>query len=230
MEAVNHLVGLIAHNLNNEMALLSLHLIEQPEKVHETERCFGALRRSAECAAVMARLLSLAKGSDSERVAISVSALLQQVADILRPALPESIEIKTLITEKLWHVTGNPTHLRQAIINVSMNARDAMPSGGVLTLDAANIAGTENRIVIQVSDTGAGITAEMKDRLFKPFLTTKERATGLGLFTTERIVKDHGGSIEITSSVGHGSQFRIYLPAESGIGDPDNRVAYVKSA
>jgi signal transduction histidine kinase len=112
-----------------------------------------------------------------------------------------------------------------------MNARDAIHSNGVLTIEAENIEGTANRVVIQVSDSGTGIPPQMKDDLFKPFLTTKERAAGLGLFTTARIIKDHGGSIEIASRVGQGTQFRIYLPsAESAIGDSGNRVSYVKSA
>jgi len=228
-ETVNRLIGFIVHNLNNELALLSLQLIEQPE--HEIEQCFGTLRQSAEFAGVMARLLSFVRGSDSECTAVPVDAVIEEVTDLLRHAFPECIEIKKTIPATLWRVMGNPTHLRQAILNVCLNARDAIHSNGVLTIDAENIAGTRNRIVIQVSDSGTGIPAQMKDDLFKPFITTKERAAGLGLFTTARIVKKHGGSIEIASKVGQGTQFRIYLPsAESAIGDSGNRVSYVKSA
>jgi two-component system cell cycle sensor histidine kinase/response regulator CckA len=228
-ETVNRLIGLIVHNLNNELALLSLQLIEQPER--EIEQCFGTLRQSAECAGVMARLLSFVKSSDSECMAVPIDAVIEEVADVLRHAFPECIEIKKTIPATLWRVIGNPTHLRQAILNVCLNAREAIQSNGVLTIGAENIAGTANRIVIQVSDSGTGIPPEMKDDLFKPFLTTKDRAAGLGLFTTARIIKDHGGTIEIATKLGQGTQFRIYLPsAESAIGNSGNRVSYVKSA
>jgi PAS domain S-box-containing protein len=228
-ETVNRLISSIVHNLNNELALLSLQLIEQPG--HEIEQCFGTLRQSAECAGVLARLLSFVKGNDSECMAVPIDAVIDDIADVLRHAFPACIEIKKTIPATLWRVLGNPTHLRQAILNVCTNARDAIQSNGILTIDAENIEGTANRIVIQVSDSGSGIPPQMKDDLFKPFLTTKERAAGLGLFTTARIIKDHGGSIEIASKVGQGTQFRIYLPsAESAIGNFGNRVSYVKSA
>jgi signal transduction histidine kinase len=205
METVNHLASSILHNLNNELALLSLHMVEPPERSHE------ALRQSAKYAAVMAQLLSVAKGSDSEHVAISVCKLIDEVIDILKHAFPKCIEIKNAVSETLWFVRGNPTQLRQALMSLCMHARDAMHSEGVLTIDAENIPGPQNRIVIHVSDTGPGIPAD--------------------LFVTASIVQIHGGSIEISCGAGQGTHRRIYLPAaESGIGHPDKEVAYVKAA
>jgi PAS domain S-box-containing protein len=205
METVNRLLSLIVHNLNNELALLSFHLIEPPERSHE------ALRQSVEYATLMAQLLSVARGSDSEHVAISVCKLIEEVTDILKHAFPKCIVIKNTVSQTLGYVSGNPTHLRQVLMNLCVNARDAMQSGGVLTIDAENIAGPPNRIAIHVSDTGSGIPAD--------------------LFVTASIVKNHGGSIETSSGIGQGTHLRIYLPAaESGIGHPDKRVAHVKTA
>jgi C4-dicarboxylate-specific signal transduction histidine kinase len=159
----------------------------------------------------MAQLFSVARGSDAEHVAIPVCKLIEEVIDILKHAFPKCIEIKNAVSETLWYVRGNPTHLRQALMSLCMNARDAMHSGGVLTIDAENIPWPQNRIVLHVSDTGPAIPAD--------------------LLVTANIVKNHGGSIEISCGVGQGTHRRIYLPAaESGIGHPDKRVAYVKAA
>jgi PAS domain S-box-containing protein len=205
METVNRLGSLVMHNLNNELAILSLHLIEPAERSHE------ALRQSVEYATLMAQLLSVAKGSDSEHVAIPVGKLIKEVTDILEHAFPKCIVIENTVSETIGYVTGNPTHLRQVLMNLCVNARDAMQSGGVLTIDAENIAGAPNRIVIHVSDTGSGIPID--------------------LFVTASIVKNHGGSIETSRRIGQGTHLRIYLPAaESGIGHPDKRVAHVKTA
>jgi len=149
------------------------------------------------------------------------------VEKIAKETFPKNIEIKTDIPKDLWTIQGDVTQLHQVLMNMLVNARDAMTNGGVLSISAENFYVDENyaqvhmdakvgpHVVITVSDTGTGIPPELKDRIFEPFFTTKEpeEGTGLGLSTAYGIVKGHGGFINVYSEIGKGTRFKVYLPA-----------------
>ena len=152
--------------------------------------------------------------------------LISEIEQIAKETFPRNIEIRTDISKDLWTISGDATQLHQVIMNLCVNARDAMPDGGVLSISAENFFIDENYarinidakvgpyVVITVSDTGTGIPPEILDRIFEPFFTTKEpgKGTGLGLSTSLAIVKSHGGFINVYSEVGRGTAFKVYLP------------------
>ncbi len=153
--------------------------------------------------------------------------IISEIETVLKETFPRNIEIRTDMQEELLTIVGDTTQLHQVLMNLSVNARDAMPDGGILSISAENFFVDENYIrmnieakvcpcvLISVSDTGTGIPPEIMDRIFEPFFTTKEhgKGTGLGLSTAHAIVKSHGGFINVYSEVGKGTAFRIYLPA-----------------
>jgi CheY-like chemotaxis protein len=163
---------------------------------------------------------------EGERVALQVSHLISEIMQIAKETFPRSIDIRTDVQKDLWTISGDPTQLHQVIMNMCVNARDAMPESGILSISAENIFIDENYarmnidakvgqyVVITVSDTGTGIPSEILDRIFDPFFTTKQpgKGTGLGLSTSLAIVKSHGGFITVYSEVGKGTVFKVYLP------------------
>ncbi|HEU5124405.1 MAG TPA: ATP-binding protein [Verrucomicrobiae bacterium] len=159
---------------------------------------------------------------------MNIKHLVNEMANLARQTFPRSIRITVKIADSLYPVIGNPTQLHQVLLNLCVNARDAMPSGGELCLEAQNV-NVERAIlpgksepvsgpnvVLTVSDTGCGMTPDVLSQLFEPFFTTKEfgKGTGLGLSTAQAIVKSHGGFMEISSEPGKGSTFKAYLPAD----------------
>ncbi|HVZ78312.1 MAG TPA: ATP-binding protein, partial [Gemmatimonadaceae bacterium] len=146
---------------------------------------------------------------------------------IIRDSCPKSITVRATVARDLSMIVGDPTQLHQVLLNLAVNARDAMPEGGTLTIAAGNVEMDEafaaaipdahagRYVMLEVSDTGVGIPPEIRDRIFDPFFTTKEpgKGTGLGLSTTAAIVRSHGGAMTLQSAVGRGSTFRVYLPA-----------------
>jgi CheY-like chemotaxis protein len=155
--------------------------------------------------------------------------LIKEVAKITNETFPKTIQVRTNIGESLWPIMGDATQLHQVLVNLAVNARDAMPNGGVLTLSAENTAIEASQqpqnsgnspkpgfyVLIKVSDTGTGIPPEVLDKIFEPFLTTKEmgKGTGLGLATVLGIVKSHNGFVQVQTEVNKGTTFLIYLPA-----------------
>jgi CheY-like chemotaxis protein len=172
-------------------------------------------------------VLEFARGIQGERIELLPTHVMREVASILESTLPKSIDVEVSIAEDLLPVVGDANQLHQVLMNLCVNARDAMPDGGSLTIEGENTYIDENYarmqlearpgqyVVISVADTGVGIPADVVGRIFEPFFTTKElgKGTGLGLPTIRAIVKGHDGFINVYSEVGKGTEFRIYIPA-----------------
>ena len=230
MESIGTLAGGIAHDLNNLLSpiLMATQLLQLKAQDETSLKMLGILQTNAERGSEMIKqILSFARGVSGERVTVQLKHLIKEVTKILKETFPKSIEISFKITDDLWLVTGDATQLHQVLMNLCINARDAMPNGGKLLLEASNCAVDETyaemtndaepgRFVrITVTDTGGGISVDNLNRIFDPFFTTKEvgQGTGLGLSTVLGIVKGHQGFINVYSEPGKGSQFRLYLPA-----------------
>ena len=230
MESIGTLAGGIAHDLNNVLApiLMSVEILKAKFKDEQSKRMLGILESSAKRGADMVKqVLTFARGVDGERVLLQTKHLIKEVAKIVNETFPKTIHLKTNIAENLWTTMGDATQLHQVMVNLTVNARDAMPEGGTLTVTAENTvveANQENHpasakpgfyVVIKVKDTGTGIPREVLDKIFEPFFTTKEmgKGTGLGLATVLGIVKSHGGFVQVQTEANKGTTFLIYLPA-----------------
>lgn len=230
MESIGTLAGGIAHDLNNVLGpiLMSLSLLKLSFKDEASQRLLGIVSDSAQRGADMVRqVLSFARGVEGRRMEVQVRHLLRDVEKIVSDTFLKHIVVRAVIPNDLWTVTGDATQLHQVLLNICVNARDAMPQGGSLTLKAENItldahyAGLDPEatpgpcVLIQLEDTGSGMSDEVIDKIFDPFFTTKEvgKGTGLGLSTSLAIIKSHGGFIRVYSELGRGTKFKIYLPA-----------------
>jgi PAS domain S-box-containing protein len=225
MESIGTLAGGIAHDLNNVLSpiLMSVDLMRLKETDAPTTKIINTIEQSARRGADLVRqVLTFARGADGGRhVAIKVEHLIKDVARIADETFPRAIKTEVRLERDLWAVTGDATQLHQVILNVVVNARDAMPEGGTLTLAAENItidaqyAATSREakpgayLCATITDTGNGIPADKLDRIFEPFFTTKEmgKGTGLGLATAHAIVKSHHGFITVQSELGKGTTF-----------------------
>jgi len=234
MESIGVLAGGIAHDLNNVLApiLMSIDLLKLSAKDGETKAIVDAIETSAKRGAtIVKQVLSFARGMEGERVEIRLKHLFKEIDRIIRDSFPKNIEFHISLPHYLWTVLGDSTQLHQVLLNLCVNARDAMPGGGHLTITAENRRLDEqdialNRqaqigpyVILSVTDTGTGIPPEILEKIFDPFFTTKEsgKGTGLGLSMTMGIVKSHGGFITIDSDPGKGSTFRVHLPAETSL-------------
>ncbi|HYE75706.1 MAG TPA: ATP-binding protein, partial [Blastocatellia bacterium] len=232
MESIGTLASGMAHDLNNVLSpiMLAVRLLSMKYEDKESQRLLAMLRKSAERGAGLVRqVLSYASGAEGERITLQPSHLIKEIARILNDTFPKSIKIKLTLPSNLWNISGDPTQIYQVIMNLAVNARDAMPDGGRLMIDAANESVDEDfarlhldakpgpHVVITISDTGEGIAPEIISKIFDPFFTTKPLGygTGLGLSTVAGIVKGHGGFIKVQSEVGSGTTFKIYLPAQA---------------
>lgn len=230
MESIGTLAGGIAHDLNNVLSpiLMAIDMLQLKATDDVSRKWFEVLRTNAERGGDMVKqVLSFARGVEGERVALQPKHLIKEIVKILRETLPKSIEINFEIQGELWIISADATQMHQVLMNLCVNARDAMPDGGSITIKAENVFVDENyarmhleaksgRFVrITVSDTGPGMSAEIQSRIFEPFFTTKEmtKGTGLGLSTALTIVKSHGGFINVYSELHRGSQFALFLPA-----------------
>ena len=230
MESIGTLAGGIAHDLNNVLSpiLMAVDMLQMKARDDSSRNWLEVLRTNAERGSNMVRqVLSFARGVEGERVALQPKHLIKEIVKILRETLPKSVAIKYELAESLWMISADATQVHQVLMNLCVNARDAMPNGGTISLSAQNVTVDENYarmhieakagpfVVITVSDTGVGMSPEVQGRIFEPFFTTKEmsKGTGLGLSTAVTIVKSHGGFINVYSEVGKGTQFALYFPA-----------------
>ncbi|MBI4327597.1 MAG: PAS domain S-box protein [Chloroflexi bacterium] len=230
METIGTLAGGIAHDLNNILApiLMSVPILREKLPSGEGADLLKMMETSAQRGAnVVRQLLTFGRGVTGERVRVQARHLIKEVVKMARQTFPKSIAILSAVPADLWLVLGDATQLQQVLLNLCVNARDAMPEGGRLTLEAKNVRLAEEDaglkpeakagpyVLLRVSDTGHGIPPEILDRIFDPFFTTKEhgKGTGLGLSTVLGIVKSHGGFVRVESQVALGSAFEVYLPA-----------------
>lgn len=242
MESIGTLAGGIAHDLNNVLSpiLMAIDMLQLRVADENSKKWFEVLRANAERGGSMVRqVLSFARGVEGERVALQPKHLIKEIIKILRETLPKSIEIKFHLPNDVWLISADATQMHQVLMNLCVNARDAMPEGGSITIKAENVFVDDNYarmhieakpgrfVVITVSDTGPGMTVEVQSRIFEPFFTTKEmtKGTGLGLSTALTIVKSHGGFINVYSELHKGSQFSVYLPALDMPGTIDSAAA-----
>ncbi|MFW6358546.1 MAG: response regulator [Chroococcales cyanobacterium] len=235
LESLGTLAGGVAHDLNNILSpiLMTVQLLRMKHSDSQSQRWLATLETSAKRGAdLVKQVLSFARGLEGDRTLLQVGHLILEIKQIIKQTFPKSIRIVTdLSTRELWTVSGDATQLQQVLMNLCVNARDAMPEGGKLTITAKNIwlneayakthvdAKVGPYILITVSDTGVGIPNEIIDRIFDPFFTTKSlgKGTGLGLSTAIGIVKSHGGFMTVYSERNQGTQFNLYFPAiESG--------------
>jgi PAS domain S-box-containing protein len=229
LESLGSLASGIAHDLNNVLApiLMGLELIRH--QVNEpTQRTVDAMQTCASGGAdLVKQVLTFARGVDGKKVSVQPRHLLQDIQKVLLHVLPKSITPVLHFHRDLWMIHGDVTQLHQVLMNLSINARDAMPSGGTLTIRAQNIhldpayvamntgCSIGPYVLIEVQDTGHGISPDIKEKVFQPFFTTKEtgKGSGLGLATVASVVRNHGGFINFYSEVGCGTSFKIYFPA-----------------
>jgi len=229
MESIGTLAGGIAHDLNNVLTpILVASQVLQAQATPEDLAMLETIEKSAlHGAALIKQVLLFARGAEGEHSPLQPKHLIVEMEKLMRETLPRKIEIRTNVERDLWLVKGDSTQLNQVLMNLCVNARDAMPEGGVLEVGAYNTivkpefqaAHPEVRanqcVVLTVSDTGTGIPPELLDRIWDPFFTTKEigKGTGLGLSTVLGIVKGHGGAVNVTNRDGKGTCFEIFLPA-----------------
>lgn len=238
MESLGSLVSGIAHDLNNALVpvLMGCDFLRSEQLNTESLQVLTTIETSARRGADMLRqVLAFARGVEGKKSAVQIKLLLREMEKIARDAFPKTIRVRLDYDNDLWPVSGYPTQLYQVLMNLAINARDAMPKGGELCLSAKNVQVNEaastvhpeaisgSYLLLTVSDTGTGMPKEVQDRIFQPFFTTKEdgKGTGLGLSTSLSIVKAHGGFITVKSEIGMGTRFEIYLPAIGPAPEPE---------
>ncbi len=230
VQSVGRLASGIAHDLNNILApiMMSAPLLRMNLGPVDTEKTLATIELSAARGAdLVRRLLTFGRGVEGDRGPVRVAGLIQEVVKIAGETFPKKILLRSRVAADTWAVRGDASQLHQVVLNLFVNARDAMPSGGTLTVEAKNVQLDENFTVahpgmqpgdfvrLSVTDSGTGIPPQIVDKIFDPFFTTKAvgQGTGLGLSTVLGIVKSHEGLITVRSEENSGTTFEIYLPA-----------------
>jgi len=224
MESVGTLAGGMAHDFNNllggiigQCTLMRAQYGEEDILADGLSKVEAAAQRGAD---LTAKLMAFARKSVLQPRSVDIGALITETVDLLGGSLPRRIQVSRKISPLLPPVFGDPTQLQQVLLNLCVNARDAMPQGGTLTISAAHIADPTfgdgaGGVLVEVSDTGTGMSEDVQQRLFEPFFTTKApgKGTGLGLSVVFGIVRSHGGEIACYSRLNEGTRFSIRLPA-----------------
>jgi PAS domain S-box-containing protein len=236
MESIGTLAGGIAHDLNNILfpIMLCIGMLRKGSSDPETLEILATVETSAKRGAdIVRQVLTFARGIEGERVEIQPSHLLRELECIIKDTFPKDIRLRISAAAAIWTILADPTQMHQVLLNLCLNARDAMPNGGVLSVSienrmidehygVTNIEAKPGRYVnLRVTDTGTGIAPKILERIFEPFFTTKDpnKGTGLGLSTVMGIAKSHGGFVNVYSELGHGTTFNVYFPAStSGTG------------
>jgi len=228
LDAVGTLAGGVAHDINNALTPILLGLGALRSRYPDASRLIETMQASAAHGSYMVRqLLGFAKRSEGHPAEIHPALLLEEIQQIAGYTFPKDIKIEVECQPDCPCVRGDPTQLHQVLLNLCVNARDAMPEGGSLTLEAtaAVVAATSSAatpgaapgryVLLRVTDTGIGMSPDVAERIFDPFFTTKgpDKGTGLGLSTAVSIVRGHGGFLQVDTRLGQGSSFSVYLPA-----------------
>jgi len=230
MENIGLLAAGIAHDLNNILApmMLIAPLLRDRVQDPRDKSMLVVLEQSAERgAALVNQILSFVHGASENTQLVQLRHLVREIASVVTETFPKNIRLELDVDEALWPVSGNVSQFHQVLLNLCVNARDAMPHGGFLRLRAANVVLDETQaptfergrpgafVRIEVEDTGTGIAPEVLPRIWEPFFTTKEngKGTGLGLSTVRGIINAHEGFLQLTTDLGSGTRFQLYLPA-----------------
>jgi signal transduction histidine kinase/CheY-like chemotaxis protein len=235
LEAIGTMASGVAHDLNNALAPIMMGVEMLRQSYPGESQIIDMFHTSATRGANMVRqLLNFSKGAEGERVSLQPHLLIKAMQNLIQGSFPKTIRLAVKCSPNLPTVLGDATQLDQVLLNLCVNARDAMPDGGTITLEAQQVeidaagaasipdAKPGSYVALRVRDTGTGIPPEILDRIFEPFYTTKgpDKGTGLGLSTVIGIVKGHGGFLQVYSQQGKGSTFTAYLPADQGSGEP----------
>jgi PAS domain S-box-containing protein len=233
VESIGTLAGGIAHDLNNVLSpiLMSVELLQRRTTDAESLRRLDVIGQAASRGASMIRqVLGFARGMEGDRRPLAVAPLVEETLRIVGETFPRNIVVRSALAPDAWAIEGDPTQLQQVLLNLCVNARDALPDGGELSVTIENVSiGAEEAartlearvggyVCVRVRDTGTGIAPEYLDKIFDPFFTTKPpgQGTGLGLSTTLAIVKGHGGFLRVASEPGRGTSVDVFLPVSDG--------------
>ncbi|MCX7727688.1 MAG: ATP-binding protein, partial [Chitinispirillaceae bacterium] len=230
MEAIGLLAASVAHDFNNFLTAIVasseiiLSLVKGNTEVeYNLEQILKTSKRATE---LVKHLLAFSRRQPIEPRILNLNELIKEMESMLNKLITKKIKLHTIFEPNLWEVKADPLQIEQVIMNMVVNARDAMPDGGNITIETSNLSIDESftkhniemkvgdYVIITISDTGCGMDEQTMTRIFEPFFTTKEegKGTGLGLSTAYGIIKKHGGSIKCISELGKGTKFIIYLP------------------
>jgi PAS domain S-box-containing protein len=242
MESIGTLAGGIAHDLNNILTpiMMSIDILRTEYDTSETRDILETIANSAQRGAdIVRQVLSFARGIEGRRIEVHPENLLNDLKNIIKDTFPKNIQLLFSVSSNIWKLLGDPTQLHQILLNLCVNARDAMPNGGRLTVSVENRTLDEHDfrvdnqgkaghyVEIAVTDSGVGISQSVIHKVFEPFFTTKElnKGTGLGLSTVVAIVKSHEGIVNVYSEPGRGTTFKVYLPAIGVASDAQQKQA-----
>ncbi|MEW5949538.1 MAG: PAS domain S-box protein [Thermodesulfobacteriota bacterium] len=248
METVGVLAGGIAHDFNNLLSGILGYASLLKTRTREGEPLYkyaDTIEQSAvKAARLTQQLLTFSRGDKSRTEPVNINKIAEETLQILERTIDRSIRIHKEFSPDIWAMEADPSQMEQVLLNICINARDAMPTGGILTIKTENVTlngepqadypetGTGNYVKITISDTGTGIARDIRHKIFDPFFSTKDKrkGTGLGLSVVYGVVKNHGGVINLKSEPMEGTSFEIYIPASTNIAAPSDSAASVKES
>ncbi len=235
MEAVGRLAGGMAHDINNYLAAITAQceLVEMTAEPGSTlgRRMGRVVATTSKAAALIERLLSFSRRKPVQPEILNLNRAVEDLSELLERLIGEDVQLETRLEPDLWNVEIDPSQIEQVIMNLAVNAREAMPRGGRVTIETSNetlhgryleaipVERDGEYVLLTVTDTGIGVPEQLQDKIFEPFMTTKERTrqSGLGLAMVYAIATQNGGGVSVHSTEGHGATFRVYLPRSLAI-------------